>query len=93
METARLLLDWKADVDVKDGDDWTPLHLAACHGHLEVGKLLIARNATWRSKNKDGKTPFELTFDSRHAGVAHALQQVAQARSQRLQTGLIDATG
>jgi ankyrin repeat protein len=37
----RLLLDRGAEIEVKDIDNWTALHLAASNGHLEVAKLLL----------------------------------------------------
>lgn len=34
MSVAELLLENKADVELKDSDGWTPLHAAACWGQV-----------------------------------------------------------
>ena len=38
------LLQQGADVNARDDDDMTPLHLAAKHGHLDMVKYLLSRN-------------------------------------------------
>lgn len=40
--------------------DYTPLHMAALHGHLEVARLLITAGATVASLACDGATPLHL---------------------------------
>ena len=58
-----------AEVDAKDNNGLTPLHVAAkerefFHGGqvelLEIFKLLINSGAQFDIKNNDGKTPFDL---------------------------------
>jgi cytohesin len=39
------LLDAGADVNAKDNDGWTPLHIAASKNHREIVELLIAKGA------------------------------------------------
>ncbi|KIN00709.1 hypothetical protein OIDMADRAFT_124708, partial [Oidiodendron maius Zn] len=40
---ARMLLEKGADIQAKDGDQETPLHLACSKGHAGMIKLLINR--------------------------------------------------
>ncbi|CAG0899822.1 unnamed protein product [Cyprideis torosa] len=44
-DTVRLLLDYKADVDVKDRNGWTPLLQATFRGHHSVVEILLAHGA------------------------------------------------
>ena len=41
-DTAKLLLQHKALVTVKDSNECTPLYLAASSGNYEIAKLIIA---------------------------------------------------
>jgi len=46
------------DVNMKNDNQWTPLHNASLLGHAKVVKLLLAHpNIEVNSKNEDGKTP------------------------------------
>ena len=49
-----LLLKAGADPNAKNKYDYTPLHWAAKHGHLESGKLLISKNASLEIANANG---------------------------------------
>ena len=46
-----------ADVNAKDGNEWTPLHYAAANGHKEIAELLITKGANVNAKDDDGGTP------------------------------------
>lgn len=39
----KLLIDFGADVNARDTEQWTPLHAAATCGHLHLVKYLIAK--------------------------------------------------
>jgi len=52
-----------ADVNVKDEDGWTPLHLACYNGRFDVAKLLIENGADVNIK-EDGSSWTSLHFAS-----------------------------
>lgn len=53
MAHSKLPLDWGADIEAKDKDNKTPLHLAACNRHVEVVKLLLDRGVDIEANDKD----------------------------------------
>lgn len=50
-------LDSRIDVNFKDIDSRTALHVAACQGHREVVELLLKRGAKVDAKDRWGSTP------------------------------------
>lgn len=50
------LLDSGTDVNFKDIDDRTPLHVAACQGKSDVVELLLKRGAQVDPKDRWGST-------------------------------------
>ncbi|EAY01509.1 ankyrin repeat protein, putative [Trichomonas vaginalis G3] len=46
-----------ADINAKDKDGWTPLHLAAIKNSKETAEILISNGADINAKDKDGLTP------------------------------------
>ena len=68
-EIAGLLITTDADVNAKDGWEWTPLHIAANKSHKETIELLIAKGADVNALNNKSDTPLNLAvpdspFDS-----------------------------
>jgi ankyrin repeat protein len=49
------------NVNATDQYGWTPSHLAAENGHKDVVEFLLSKKADVNAKDKDGKTPLDLT--------------------------------
>ena len=58
-----------SDVNAKNSDDWTPLHLAADKGHKEIAELLIDKGADVNAKDEDSWTPLHLAASDGHKEV------------------------
>ncbi|KAK9267995.1 hypothetical protein L1049_010433 [Liquidambar formosana] len=57
LEGMRELLDEGVDVNFRDIDDRTALHVAACQGFNDVAELLLSRGAAVDPKDRWGSTP------------------------------------
>ncbi len=57
---AELLLQHRADINGRNGDGNTALHLAVFLGHAETAGLLINNGADVNTKNGDGAAPIDL---------------------------------
>jgi ankyrin repeat protein len=55
-ELARLLIEQGADVNARNRNRETALHLAAIYGY-DVAQLLIGKGADIKLRNRDGDTP------------------------------------
>ena len=62
-QTTKMLLDARADPNVRDNDVNTSLHCAAYDNHLEAIKLLKAANVDVNIRNREGKTALWLACD------------------------------
>jgi ankyrin repeat protein len=56
-QISRLLLDYCEDVDVRNPENQTPLHIAAEGGFLDVIQILLNRNADINARDIRGRTP------------------------------------
>jgi ankyrin repeat protein len=54
---ARLLLDRRAEVDARYHKGYTPLHLAATNGHVDISRLLLDRGADPDARDENDQTP------------------------------------
>lgn len=53
--------------------DWTPLHVAADRGNLEIVRLLINSGADINVRNSDGRTPLHLAAKGGYVKIAEML--------------------
>ena len=60
-EVARLLIEYDADLNVRNRDGARPLHAAAFLGHAAVVKLLIESGADIEARDGKGATPADAT--------------------------------
>ncbi len=64
VEVARLLVERGADVDIPQGDGWSPLHAAVTDGndaaHVELTRLLLDHKAKIGITNVNGLTPLHV---------------------------------
>jgi ankyrin repeat protein len=65
-ESARILLDAKADVNQKTEFGWSPLLVATENRNYRLGMFLIERGADVNLANKHGWTPLYLATDNRN---------------------------
>ena len=59
----KLLIDFGANVNARDTEQWSPLHAAATCGHLHLVKYLIAKGADLLAVNADGNMPYDICED------------------------------
>jgi ankyrin repeat protein len=70
---ARLLLQKGADVEARNHDGVTALHLAAANGHVSTAQLLLDHGMPITVQDKRGRTPLHATANHGHVNVASLL--------------------
>lgn len=55
-----------ADVDAKEIDGWSPLHISAQNGTEKIAEILIRYNATVDIKNNEEFTPLLIAIENRN---------------------------
>ena len=70
-----MLADHGANVNAREQGHWTPIHLSARNGFLEVVKLLLERGADVRAVNGDGQTPYQVSLAYGYREVADSLRE------------------
>lgn len=61
------------DVNVREGNNWTPLHSAARNGHLEIVKYLLENGAEVNSVDVTGRTPSDQAKYAQHTEILSLL--------------------
>jgi len=76
MPIVEYLLDKEAEVQAKDKDPgYTPLHLAAVHGHMEIAEALVHKQAQVDTTDNLGITPLHSASAGGHANVVKFLME------------------
>jgi chitin synthase len=73
-ETVKLLLDFRASINLTDIHGWTSLMMASFSGHSEVVDLLLQARADPSATAKRGQTALSLAKQNGHAEVVQILQ-------------------
>ena len=84
IEVVKQHLTAGTDVEVKDGEGWTLLQMAAGEGHKEIAELLIAKGADVNAKNEDGETPLDNAIIYNHPEIADLLRKHGGKTSEKL---------
>ena len=61
-DVVQLLLENKADPNAKNKWDYTPLHWAAKHGHIESAEILLKAGAQLDVANQNHDLPLDLAI-------------------------------
>jgi ankyrin len=69
MDTAQMLLDAGADINLRDANDITPLIAAITNNHPDVARLLIERGADIRAVDWYGRTALWAAVETRNMDV------------------------
>jgi len=81
IETARLLIEGGADVNIQRGGKgwpragWTALHYASGFGLIELIEPLLARGADLNTLDGEGRTPLGVAIEEKQDQVAERLRQ------------------
>ena len=65
-------------------EGWTPLHLAAAFGQLDIAKLLVEKGANLTEKNVYGSIPCQLAARNGHLELAQLLKPNVQSPKKRI---------
>ena len=68
-DTVRLLIGARADINAKDKDLFSPLHVAAAIGNLGAVAALIEGGASLTETNLAGNTPVHLATLNGHVDI------------------------
>ena len=69
-----MLIASGADVNLRDWEEFTPLHNAAYNGHVGVAEILIDAGADAEATSYDGQTPYTCAVKKGHKAVMALLK-------------------
>lgn len=75
VKIVELLLQYKADPNIREQGGYTPLHAAAQNGDPGMIRALLYGGADLALESDDGKTPLDLALAGGHAEAAKILQE------------------
>ena len=75
IDSARLLINHKANVNCRGDEGFSPLHEAAFGGLVEIAKLLLEHGANVNAKADNGKTPLAVAIESKQAAMEKFLRE------------------
>ncbi|KAL0969082.1 hypothetical protein UPYG_G00222400 [Umbra pygmaea] len=75
LEALEAIKEMGSNLSLGDYDGRTPLHIAACEGHLKVVQYLLGQGATVYAKDRYGNTPLRNAVRFRHKEVVKLLRQ------------------
>uniref|UniRef100_A0A673CF02 asparaginase n=1 Tax=Sphaeramia orbicularis TaxID=375764 RepID=A0A673CF02_9TELE len=75
IEALEALKEMGSNLSLGDYDGRTPLHVAACEGHLKVVQYLLGHGATVYAKDRYGSTPMCNAVRFRHKDVVKLLRK------------------
>lgn len=83
VDTAQMLFDFGARVQVANKTGASPLHFAATHGHTDTCVLFLEHGSDPSSKNHAGDTAWDIAMRRGHEDCANAMRAWASARVAR----------
>ncbi|XP_036398646.1 60 kDa lysophospholipase isoform X2 [Megalops cyprinoides] len=75
IEALDAIREMGSNLSMEDYDGRTPLHIAACEGHLNVVQYLLSQGATVYAKDRYGDTPLRNAVRFRHKDVVKLLRK------------------
>ncbi|XP_057199247.1 60 kDa lysophospholipase isoform X2 [Triplophysa rosa] len=75
IEALEAIKEMGTDLSMGDYDGRTPLHIAACEGHLKVVQYLLGQGATVYAKDRYGDTPLSNAVRFSHKDVVKLLRK------------------
>ncbi|XP_046904546.1 60 kDa lysophospholipase [Hypomesus transpacificus] len=75
IDALKAIREMGSDLSLVDYDGRSPLHVAACEGHLEVVKYLLGQGASVHARDRFGNTPLRNAMHFRHKEVVRLLRR------------------